>query len=227
MKNLLSNFKIEIPDGIYLKDPESSDLGKRIIENSITLIENVGFEDFNFKKLGKQIHSNESSVYRYFESKHKLLVYLTSWYWSWIEYQLVLETFSIKNPEEKLKKAIEIVTRTTEQDSNFSHINEVLLNQIVINENSKSYLTKDVDLENKEGYFMSFKHVVQRFSEIISSYNPRYLYSLSLASTIIEGALHQHFIKAHFKSITSCDSEHLPSQFFTDLTFKTLSFDGK
>ncbi len=222
MEKLLLNIKIEIPKDIYLKDPESSSLGKKIIEKSIILIEDIGFESFTFKKLGKIIGSNESSIYRYFESKHKLLVYLTSWYWSWIEYQLVIETNSITNTEEKLKKAIQIVTRTTKQDSKFSHINEVLLNQIVINENSKSYLTKDVDNENKEGYFMSYKHVVQRFSNIIQDYNSLYSYSLSLASTIIEGALHQHFIKTHFTSITNCNKHITPTDFFTDLALKTI-----
>lgn len=226
MNTLLSNLKIEIPHGIYLKDPESSSLGKRIIENSIVLIEEIGFEDFNFKKLGRIIGSNESSIYRYFESKHKLLIYLTSWYWSWIEYQLMLETYSINDANEKLKKAIEIVTRTTKQDSNYGHINEVLLNEIVINENSKSYLTKNVDIENKDGCFMSYKRVVQRFSKIISAYDNSYVSSLSLASTIIEGALHQHFIKNHFKSITNCNNKITPTYFFTDIALKTL-LNGK
>jgi AcrR family transcriptional regulator len=225
MKTLLSNLKIELPEGIYLKDPESSTLGKKIIENSIVLIEEIGFEAFNFKKLGQLIGSNESSIYRYFESKHKLLVYLTSWYWSWIEYQLMIETYSISDTSIKLKKAIEIVTRTTKQDSNYSHVNEVLLNEIVINENSKSYLTKNVDTENKDGCFMSYKRVVQRLSLIISAYNSKYKFSLSLASTIIEGALHQHFIKNHFKSITNCNSKTTPTSFFTDLALKTVSND--
>lgn len=223
MDKLLSSIKIETPKGIYLKDPESSNLGKKIIENSIVLIENIGFEDFNFKKLGVMIGSNESSIYRYFESKHKLLIYLTSWYWSWIEYQLVLETYSITNAKQKLKKAIEIVTRTTKQDSKYSHINEVLLNQIVINENSKSYLTKDVDNENEDGFFMPYKRVVQRVSDIILAYNNTYNYPLSLASTIIESALHQQFIKIHFKSITNCNDKISPTAFFIELTLKTLS----
>ena len=55
MKTLLSNFKIDITDKLYLKDPQSSDLGKRIIENSIKLIDDIGFEGFTFKKLGQQI----------------------------------------------------------------------------------------------------------------------------------------------------------------------------
>ncbi|WP_166966621.1 TetR/AcrR family transcriptional regulator [Yeosuana marina] len=226
MDKLLSNIKIEVPPGIYLKDPESSSLGKKIVENSIILLENIGFEDFNFKKLGQLIGSNESSIYRYFESKHKLLIYLTSWYWSWIEYQLVLETYSINDTKDKLIKAIEIVSRTTKQDSKYSHINEVLLNQIVINENSKSYLTKDVDIENKDGSFMPYKRVVQRISEIISAYNTSYKYPLTLASSVIESALHQQFVKIHFKSITNCNDEITPTEFFIDLTLKTLT-DGK
>lgn len=223
MKNLLSNIKIETPKGIYIKNPESSELGKRIIEHSIILIEQFGFESFNFKKLGKEIGSNESSIYRYFESKHKLLIYLTSWYWGWIEYQLVIETYSINDSKEKLITALKVVTRTTIQDSNYGHINEVLLNKIVINENSKSYLTIDVDTENKEGYFMTYKNVVKRISEIISGHNPKYKYPLSLASTITESSLHQHFTKQHFPSITNFKSNDNPTDFFIELALNTLS----
>lgn len=227
MKNLLSNLKIEIPSGIYIKDPETSDLGKRIIEHSIVLIEEIGFEKFNFKKLGLRIGSNESSIYRYFESKHKLLIYLTSWYWGWIQYQLVIETYSIQDSKDKLRKAIEVVTKTTKQDSNFSHINEVLLNSIVIDENAKSYSTKEVDTENKEGFFRLYKEVVRRLAEIISHYNSSYKHPLTLASTIIEGALHQQFIRQHFKTLTNCDDTITPTSFFIDLTLNTLINERK
>ncbi|WP_299109348.1 TetR/AcrR family transcriptional regulator [uncultured Tenacibaculum sp.] len=227
MKNLLSNLKIEIPSGIYIKDPETSDLGKRIIEHSIVLIEEIGFEKFNFKKLGLRIGSNESSIYRYFESKHKLLIYLTSWYWGWIQYQLVIETYSIQDSKDKLRKAIEVVTKTTKQDSNFSHINEVLLNRIVIDENAKSYSTKEVDTENKEGFFRLYKEVVRRLAEIISLYNSSYKHPLTLASTIIEGALHQQFIRQHFKTLTNCDDTITPTSFFIDLTLNTLINERK
>lgn len=223
MINLLSNLKISVPDGIYIKDPESSDLGKKIIGNSILLIDEIGFDSFTFKKLGVKIESNESSIYRYFESKHKLLIYLTSWYWSWIEYQLVFVTHNVSDVSEQLEKAIEIVTRAIEQDSTYTHINEVILNRIVINEYSKSYLTKEVDAENKEGYFVVYKRLISRISQMILKVNSNYKYPSSLASTIIEGALHQHFLKNHFKSITDCHNAVTPSEFFVELTFKTLT----
>ena len=78
MDRLLQSIKIEINQNIYLKDPQSSDLGKKIIEHSIIMIQELGFENFTFKKLGVQISSNESSIYRYFENKHKLHAYSLS-----------------------------------------------------------------------------------------------------------------------------------------------------
>ena len=223
MNILLSNLKISVPEKIYVKDPESSDLGKRIIENSILLINEIGFDAFTFKKLGALIGSNESSIYRYFESKHKLLLYLSSWYWAWIEYQLVFETHSISDKKEKLAKAIEVVSRTAKEDSNFSHINEVLLNQIIINENSKSFLTKEVDQENKDGYFVIYKRIVQRLKTIINEVKPEYEFALCLASTIIDGSLHQHFLKDHFTSITDCKENISPTDFYINLTQNTLN----
>jgi AcrR family transcriptional regulator len=225
MKSLLSNIKIVVPDKIYIKDPETSDLGKRIIEHSIELIDEIGFDNFTFKKLGVKIKSNESSIYRYFENKHKLLLYLTSWYWGWMEYQLVFATNSIKNPKEKLLKAIFIMTKTTKEDSNFSHINEVLLNNIVINEYSKSYLSKEVDAENKEGFYSIYKRLVGRLGEMISEVNSDYPYAMSLSSTILENGLHQHFLKEHFPSLTDCNETVTPTQYLTHLVFNTLNKD--
>jgi len=223
MFNLLSNLRISVPESIYIKDPESSDLGKRIIEHSILLIDEVGFDHFTFKKLGAKIGSNESSIYRYFESKHKLLLYITSWYWAWIEYQLVFATHNVSDPTEKLFRAIEIVTQTIEEDMSYAHINEVVLNRIVINEYSKSYLTKEVDIENEEGYFVVYKRLITRLKEMLLEINPDYRHPSSLASTILGGALHQHFLKGHFKSITDCHTDNSTTIFFKELAIKTIS----
>ncbi|WP_343488104.1 TetR/AcrR family transcriptional regulator [Allomuricauda sp. d1] len=222
MERLLQSVKIAINEKVYVKDPESSDLGKRIIEKSILMIDEMGFEAFTFKKLGHEIGSNESSIYRYFENKHKLLVYLTSWYWGWVEYQLVFSTNSISDVDEKLKRAIEIISKPVEEDSHFLHINEVVLKRIVVNESSKSFLTKEVDIENKDGYFVIYKRMVTRLSEMINAVNPDYLYPTSLASTILEGVQHQNFLKDHFHSLTDCVANEDPGQFFVDLAFKTL-----
>lgn len=222
MERLLQSVKIGINEKIYVKDPQSSDLGKRIVEQSILMINDLGFERFTFKKLGDEIGSNESSIYRYFENKHKLLLYLTSWYWGWLEYQLVFTTNNLANPAEKLERAIAVVTRATVEDSAFSHVNEVLLNKIVINEYSKSYLTKEVDVENKEGYFGIYKRLVTRICEMIQAVDAEYKYPSSLASTILEGSLHQYFLKDHFSSLTDCRENGDPTQYFTQLVFNSL-----
>lgn len=222
MENLLSNIKIAVNDKLYVKDPETSELGKKIIQNSIILIDEVGFEQFTFKKLGEKIQSNESSIYRYFENKHKLLVYLSSWYWTWIDYNLVFSTANITNAEEKLEKAIRIVTQNITDDLNTLHINEAILNRIIISEFTKTFLTKEVDEENKEGFFLVYKHVVNRLIEIIKEVNPNYSYAKSLASSIVEGALHQQFLKQHFKTITNFKETDDISVFFIDLAKKAV-----
>jgi AcrR family transcriptional regulator len=220
MKSILTNLKIQVNEKIYVKDPETSKLGKKIIQESIILIHQIGFEDFTFKKLGERIGSNESSIYRYFESKHKLLVYLSSWYWGWMEYRLVFATNNISNPFEKIKKAINLITEKIEDDSSTEHINESILNKIIIAEFTKTIMTKEVDIENKEGFFLVYKRVINRLVEMILEINPDYLYAKSLASSIVEGSLHQHFLKDHLTSITNCDTNHSVSDFYLDLVEK-------
>lgn len=222
MQNVLSNIIISVNDKLYVKNPETSDLGKKIIEQSILLIDEIGFENFTFKKLGEKINSNESSIYRYFESKHKLMLYLSSWYWGWMEYKLVFATNNLDNPMEKLIKAIAIVTEKVEDDSNTLHINESILNKIIIQEFTKTLLTKEVDEENKEGFFIVYKRIINRIIEFISEVNPNYTFAKSLASTVVEGALHQHFLKEHLKTITNCNETNTVTDFYIDLVTKTL-----
>ena len=222
MQSILSNIIISVNDKLYVKNPETSDLGKKIIEQSILLIDEIGFENFTFKKLGEKISSNESSIYRYFESKHKLLLYLSSWYWGWIEYKLAFATTNVSNPMERLKKGITIVTEKVEDDSTTLHINEAILNKIIIQEFTKTLLTKEVDEENKEGFFLVYKRVINRIIEMINEVNPKYAFAKSLASSIVEGALHQHFLKDHLKTITNCNSSVSPTDFYINLVENTL-----
>lgn len=222
MQSILSNIIISVTNKLYVKNPETSELGKKIIEQSILLIDEIGFENFTFKKLGEKINSNESSIYRYFESKHKLMLYLSSWYWGWIEYKLVFGTSNIENSMEKLKKAIKVVTEKVEDDSATLHINESILNKIIIQEFTKTLLTKEVDEENKEGFFLVYKRIINRIIDIIFEVKPSYEFKKSLASSIVEGALHQHFLKDHLKTITDCDENKTVTDFYIDLVEKTL-----
>lgn len=222
MQNLLSNIIISVNEKLYVKNPETSELGKKIIENSIILIDEIGFENFTFKKLGERINSNESSIYRYFESKHKMMLYLSSWYWGWIEYKLAFATINIDNPMERLKRGIAVVTEKIEDDATTLHVNESILNKIIIQEFTKTLLTKEVDEENKEGFFLVYKRVINRIIEMIHDVNPNYEFAKSLSSSIVEGALHQHFLKNHLKTITNCNESISPTDFYIHLIENTL-----
>ena len=79
-----SNIQIKIDAKVFTKDPTSADLGKKIIMHSIGLIDELGFEAFTFGKLADKIQCTEASVYRYFENKHKLLIYHLTWYCTWM-----------------------------------------------------------------------------------------------------------------------------------------------
>ncbi|MFM2229972.1 MAG: hypothetical protein RL607_1230 [Bacteroidota bacterium] len=214
---LLSQIVISVNPKLYVKNPETSELGRKIIQQSILLIDEIGFEAFTFKKLGERIGSNESSLYRYFENKHKLLLYLTSWYWGWMEYRVVFETNNISDPKQRLFKAIEILTEKIKDDTSTQHINEAVLNNIIIFEFSKTFLTKEVDQENREGFFFIYKKVITRLVQMIQSAKPEYPFAKSLASSIVEGSLHQHFLKEHLKTITDCNATQSPTLFYLNL----------
>jgi AcrR family transcriptional regulator len=223
MHDLLSKLSIQVNPNVFLKNPESSELGRRIVEGSIDLIDLIGFEAFTFKKLAAEINSTEASIYRYFESKHKLLLYLTSWYWGWVEYRLVFSLANLEDPAEKLLKAICILTSQVEEDSSFTHVNEVKLYNIVIAESPKAYLTKVVDEENKEGVFSGYKQLVSRVSQLITDMQPDYKYPHMLISTVIEGAHHQRFFATHLPKLTdSLPGEDSISEFYKEIVFSAI-----
>lgn len=227
MHRLLAHIKIEVSPQLYLKNPDSTEVGRRIIEHSIVLIEELGFEAYTFKKLGERIGSPESTVYRYFENKHMLLVYLISWYWSWLEYRVVLSTINVSKPQEALQKALAVLTQAITDDTNFSHISESTLQKIVIAESSKAFLTKEVDEENQKGYFVSYQRLVSRMVELVRESDPNFTYPKTLVTIIIEGYHQQRFFADHFPGLTDCSQAKQSLQdFFNILTFSLLK-NGK
>jgi len=221
MENL--HIQIEINSELYSKNPDSSELGQNIISKSIELINRIGFEDFTFKKLGQLINSPESSIYRYFENKHTLLIYLTSWYWTWTEYRLVFAISNIISPEERLKRSINILTKPVLVDKSISYVNEVLLSKIIFSESLKTYHTKNVDEENKKGCFKAYKSVVQRVSNIVLEINPKFKHPHMLISTVIEGAHQQKYFAEHLPTLTDITKEKdVISNFYTELVLNFL-----
>jgi len=217
------NIQIEVNPELYIKNPNSSDLGRKIISNSIEMINDMGFEAFTFKKLGEAIQSNESSIYRYFDSKHSLLIYLTSWYWTWTECRIVFATTNVQPTEERLEIALCILTTPVQEDTSISHVNEVLLSQIIFCESLKTYHTKNVDEENKKGCFKAYKSVVQRVSDMMLEIAPDFQFPHMLTSTVIEGAHQQKYFADHLPSLTDTSKEeNVIMKFYLDLVFNFL-----
>lgn len=215
---------IDVDAKLYLKDPNSSALGLQIIQHCIQMIDGIGFESFTFKKLASQIGATEPSIYRYFESKHKMLLYLLTWYWNWMDYKVILATSNIDSAEERLRLAIRLLSAPIERDPSFEHVDEEALYRIVVSESSKSYLVKDVDSVNEQGLFVSYKRLCNRVASFVSEINPDYRFPRALLSTVIESSHDQKFFAEHLPSLTDVTHKRLndTTQFLTELVFKAI-----
>lgn len=196
------SFKIKINDKVYLRDPEESALGKKIVKHGLLLINKIGFEDFTFKKLAIEINTTEASIYRYFENKHRLLVYITTWYWSYLEHKVVFYTNNIQSAEVRLKQIIKLLVESSKQKTESDFITEQEAHKLVMWEGSKTYLSRHVTEDNKDRLFKPYKDLCNRISNIIQEYNPKYKYPHSLTTTIIEMSHAQRFFMNNLPALT-------------------------
>lgn len=217
--------KVELNDKIYLRDPESTDLGRKIISQSIQLIDQLGFEQFTFKKLAVAIDSTEASIYRYFENKHKLLIYLISWYWAWLDYQIGFHTNNIFDPREKLRIIIRLISETHGEPGYASSIDQATLFRIVVSEASKAYLTKEVDADNKVGLFRDYKSLCHKIALLVLEINPSHPFPHAMVSTLFEVARKQVFFAQHLPSLTEVKDKDYNSLaiFLEHLVFSSIA----
>jgi AcrR family transcriptional regulator len=187
---------------LFLKDPETTELGQKIVNESIKLIDEIGFLDFNFKKLASRIDSTEASLYRYFENKHKLLFYLINWYWSWVKYNIDFKTSNIRSPRNKLKMIIKVICNSVIDDPTTEHIDEAILSRIVIVESTKAFTSKKVAEDYHNGLFDAYKGVIGKISETILLLNPNYSSPKALSITLIKTAHDHLFFSSYLPEIT-------------------------
>jgi len=193
--------KVHLNEKLFVRNPNDTELGKRIITESILMIDELGFELFTFKKLAHQIESTEASIYRYFENKHRLLLYLISWYWVWLDFQMTFKTNNIKSPQERLRIIIQILSQLQLDDPD-TEINESALYRIVVAESSKAYLTKLVDSANRDGLYKEYKDLCKKIACVILEIDSSCKYPHSLVTTIIEASHNQVFFANHLPSLT-------------------------
>jgi len=192
----------KLTSNLFLRDPQSSELGLKIIENGVELIDKLGFEDFTFKKLGAAIGSPEASIYRYFENKHRLLLYLIDWYWTWLDYRIDFKNQNLKDPVERLRNTIRLLVEEKKADPEIPFVDEQKLQRIVNSEFEKTYLTRQVDDDNKEGLFLPYKALCRKIAAIVKEINPKYHYPHALVSTVLLSANNQMYYAQHLPSLT-------------------------
>ena len=222
MDSIVKKIRVEVNSSLFLKDPFSSELGILIVQEGSLLIQELGMEHFTFKKLGTQIGSTEAAIYRYFENKHKLLLYLSAWYWAWLEHNLVFGTANQTNPHERLTLAIRLLVEGPIYTEN-EYLDPKILRNLVINESIKGFLTKEVDLEHESGIFSQVYKFGDRVTSIISEINPSYCFPRTLVFTILESSLLQNFNSQHLPGMLDAGPDSSNRfQFFYQLVTKAI-----
>ncbi len=194
--------KISLNPGLYLKEPQDSKLGRKIIQYSIIMIDEYGFESFTFKKLAAEINSTEASIYRYFENKHLLLIFLVNWYWEWVSYLIKINTMNVEDPKKRLKIILHSFVSAPKDNPGVAYVNESKLHNIVISEGVKAYHTKEVDKENSLGFFKTYKDLANVVSQVILEIDPKFKYPYALATNLFEMSNNHIYFAKHLPSLT-------------------------
>ena len=219
------HLSFKVSDKIYLKDPASSTIGKKIVEHGIKMIYSLGFESFTFKKLAIEIEVTEATVYRYFENKHRLLLYILNWYWSYLEFLVMFKVQAGGDARERLDHILQLLTGPLPTLSGGMEFNQNLLYEIAISESTKTFLIKDVNEINKHNAFKPYKDLCNSIARIIQDVDPHYLYARSLASTLVETAHAQHYFADHLPRLTDIQKNQKQGYtlaFLRDLVSKLL-----
>ncbi|GGG41758.1 TetR/AcrR family transcriptional regulator [Hymenobacter glacieicola] len=214
--------RITLNDKLYLRDPQETELGRRLLAESIRLIDELGLEQFTFRKLAQRMESTEASLYRYFENKHRLLGYLVSWYWAWVRYQIRYHTHNVPDAAQRLRLMLGIVTRAHHDDPATTDLDEAALYRIVVHEASKAYLTRDVDQDNQAGLFREYKRLAADMAAVVQELKPCYPFPHALVSTLLEANRKQLFFAQHLPSLTDSAADADRYAFLEGLAFGAL-----
>ncbi len=223
--------KITVDPTLYLRDPEGTELGRRIVSAGIQYIDDHGFDELTFKKLADAIASTEASIYRYFKSKRQLLKYLVAWYWNWLDYIISLKTTNVSGSYERLQIAMKLLITFDDSYSELTIIDTALLRRIIIAESARVYLTRQ-DKTINEPLFEGYHSLSERIVSIIREVNPHYQYPFALATTLIT-SVHKQVFYANYipggsgQSKIKAGSTKEIEEFLTHLVFAALQATGE
>jgi AcrR family transcriptional regulator len=212
MQHLFRQVKLQLNDSLCVKDPTSTEVGENILRESVNLIHEIGLEAFTFKKLSLSTGSTEATIYRYFSNKHQLLMYLSSWYWNFLEWKIAFSTSNSQTPQQALEQCIQVLVAPTKGERFNRLFDDTKLQEIVTLESTKAFVAKGLSKAEKKKYYSSYLQLIARIEQIIQEAHPKHTNATALATTILETVHYQHFLQ-----------HALPEIAITDKTGKSLS----
>ncbi len=199
--------RINVKSGVYIRDPQDTKIGKKIIKYGIILIDELGIEEFTFKKLAQRMDSTEASIYRYFKNKNLLLLYLLTYYWEWMRFRIDFNAMNVEDPERRLRIVVKTIVDTIRLSTPAEYIERDALHRIVITEGSKALHVKQVDEENEKGFFAIYKALNRKIAAIIQAVNPDFPYPVAFANTLLQMGNNHLFFATHLPSLTEVSAE--------------------
>ena len=190
---------------LSLRDPQSTELGRRILRHAIALLDRLGLEAFTFRKLAAEAGCTEASVYRYFSSKHQLLLYLLAYYWDWVHHLINSAVSAEADPRARLRAALGALTHPATPNPSVEYVDERLLHRVILAEGTKAYHSKDVDDVNAKGVFGGYKSLTADLAGLILAVDPDFPYPRALASSLFEMAHNHLYFAEHLPRLTDLD----------------------
>lgn len=124
-----------------------------------------------------------------------------------MEFRISIGIQNIPSPEQKLRIALNKLIEEKKIDPDIPYVNEKKLQRIVISEFEKTYLTKDVDSDNKDGLFLPYKALCKTIVGILVEINPNYKFPHSLVSTVMLSINHQLYYATHLPSLSDINAK--------------------
>lgn len=212
------NIEFKMNECLFLRDPNATELGRRILQHGLAMIYEMGLEEMTFRKLATRIGTTEASIYRYFENKHRLLAYFSAWHWNLMQYQIIFNTKNLEIPAQKVAAVIQILTNETSDSLQMDNafFDKEQLKTVVIRENPKVYLTKNIKQDVEKRILKPYEDLVHYIGNIFKEYQPNFQYPNSLASLAIETAFRQAFFRKNLPNIEEKDNALFLSNLIMD-----------
>jgi AcrR family transcriptional regulator len=206
---------------LFVKDPLSSVLGQKLLKESARMLGEDGFDAFTLKKLAQNLQTTESSVYRYFDNKHRLLVYQINLYWGWLNQQVDLKCCQAGlSGKEALEKAFEIMCFPEAHSWPSDGVSFECMHKILTHQSVKAYFSEHVDHENQDGAHRALKSLVKQMSEWLKEGSPDFEFPKSLISTLLASVMIQPFYAEHLPSLTELPAPNPTNSQTAQQTFR-------